>query len=443
MTVEPAQPSSAVRGAPVRAPRMADTSPCIGLVCPTLWDEAEIPGLVASGRYRVRPFGDDASEHPQSFDADAFIDAAARHFEAQGVDGILASDDYPGTPVAAFIAQRLGFPGPSPEAVLLCQHKYYARLAQHAAVPHAVPPFWLVDPRDLGRARAQVRFPAFVKPVKSFFSLLAQPVGDERELAAVVARADGHLREFVKPLNQLLARFPRFERDGAHLIAEGLLRGRQVTVEGCAWRGEVRIVGIVDSIMYPGTISFRRFEYPSALDADVQRRMGEIAGAFIGAIGFGDGLFNVEMMFDPEADTIHIIEVNPRMCPQFADLMEKVNGVNTYEIALDIAAGRRPVIHREGARFAAAASLVPRLFEDRRVERVPGPADLERLARDFPDARLKVLCREGRRLGDELQDGSSYRYAVLNVGGESRGHVIERGAEALALLPFAFGPAAA
>lgn len=442
MPRDPAEPSSVLRDAHVAA-RVAAAAPCIGLVCPTMWDEAEVPALVASGRYRVRPYGDDASEHPQDFDADAFIDAAVRHFGALGVDGILASDDYPGTPVAALVAQRLGLPGPSPEAVLLCQHKYYARLAQREVVAHAVPPFWLVDPCDLERARREVRFPAFVKPVKSFFSLHAQPVRDADELAAMLPRAAGHLREFVRPLNQMLARFPRFEHDAGHLLAEGLLRGRQVTVEGCAWRGEVRIVGIVDSIMYPGTISFRRFEYPSALDAQVQERMGAIARAFIGAIGFGDGLFNIEMMFDPDAGSVHIIEVNPRMCPQFADLMEKVNGVNTYEIALDIAAGRRPAITREGARFAAAASLVPRLFEDRRVTRVPGPGDLERLAREFPDARLKVLCREGHRLGEELQDGSSYRYAVLNIGGDSREHAIARGARALGLLPFGFEPVGA
>src|SRR5207248_2696609 len=137
--------------------------------------------------------------------------------------------------------------------------------------------------------------------------------------------------------------------------------GKQVTVEGCVFRGEVTIIGIVDSVMYPGTISFRRFDYPSSLPQAVQARMQEIAARFIRSIGFNNGLFNIEMMFDEAADTIHMIEVNPRMCPQFADLMEKVNGVNTYEVLLDIAAGRRPALRRANARYRAAASLVPRL----------------------------------------------------------------------------------
>jgi len=86
--------------------------------------------------------------------------------------------------------------------------------------------------------------------------------------------------------------------------------------------------------MHPGTISFARFEYPSALDLGVRERMARIAARFISSIGFDNGLFNIEMFYDPNSNSIHLIEVNPRMCPQFADLMEKVNGVNTYEIAL-------------------------------------------------------------------------------------------------------------
>ncbi len=413
--------------------------PRIALICPTMWDHAELPALVRGGRFRPHAHGDDASEYPESFDTDAFVAEAVQRFHREPVDGLMASDDYPGTPVAAVIARELGLRAPSPQAVLLCQHKYYARIAQQAAVPEAVPEFRLVRGDDIEGSIAGLRYPAFVKPVKSFFSVLAQRVDGPEALRTLAHRARPHLEGFVRPFNRLLARHTDFDIDGAHLIAEGLLAGQQVTVEGCVWRGEVRPVGIVDSIMYPGTISFERFEYPSSLPRAVQRRMEAIAARFVTSIGFDDGLFNIEMMYDPSSDAIHIIEVNPRMCPQFADLMEKVNGVNTYEILLDIAAGRRPVIHRpESARFRAAASLVPRLFADHIVRRVPGVPDIARLHERFPDARLKVLCSEGHRLGEELQDGASYRYAVVNLGGDSREHVLARYAEAMRDLPFAF-----
>ncbi len=415
---------------------MPPRTPHICLVCPTMWDEAELPAIVAADHARVRTFGTDASEHPETFDADAFIEAAVAIIRAEGLEGVMATDDYPGSLVAAGIARELGLPGPSPEAVLTCQHKYYSRLAQLASVPEAVPPFALIDPDDLDTSLRDIQFPVFVKPVKSFFSVFAQVVRDRAELEAIVAATRRHLTEFVKPLNQLIARYTSFEHDGGYLLAEGVLRGKQVTVEGCAFRGDFAIVGVVDSIMFPDTISFQRFEYPSSLDERIQWRMSDIAIRFMRSIGFDNGLFNIEMMYDEDKDAIHIIEANPRMCPQFADLMEKVNGVNTYEVALDIAAGRRPTLLHESARFAAAASLVSRVFEDKLVKRVPTRDELIGFGERFPDARLKILCRQGHRLSEELQDGRSYRYALLHLGGESREDVLKRYASAMLSLDF-------
>ena len=244
----------------------------------------------------------------------------------------------------------------------------------------------------------------------------------------------------MKPFNQLLRHYSDLTRDGGYLLAEQVLCGRQVTVEGCVYRGEGSIIGIIDSIMYPGTNSFQRFEYPSNLPSGVQQRMSELALRFIASIGFDNSLFNIEMFYNSENDAIHIIEVNPRMCPQFADLMEKVNGVNSFEIALSIAAGLRPTIHRPIPQYRVAASFVLRLFTDMSVARVPSPLELAAFQGRFPGARLKVLCREGQRLSDELQDGNSFRYAVLNLGDDSARHLGERFAEAIDCLRFDFAP---
>jgi hypothetical protein len=61
----------------------------------------------------------------------------------------------------------------------------------------------------------------------------------------------------------------------------------------------------------------------------------------------------------------------------------------------------------------------------------------------FPDARLKVLCREGHRLSEELQDGNSFRYALLHLGGDDRKHIAERHAAAMRELPFELATAGA
>jgi ATP-grasp domain len=410
-------------------------------VCPTRWDEAELPRVMATGPYRIVPFGTDVSEHPERFDALDFIEGAVAAGKAMAIDGVMASDDYPGSIVAPVIARRLDVCGPDPQSVLLCHHKYYSRIAQRAISPEAVPSFALLDPETVRKSAAALRFPVFVKPVKSFFSLLAQEVGSLEELVALAQQADHHLREFVKPFNQLLKRYGSFPLDGGYLLAEQPIRGRQITVEGCMFRGEGSIIGVTDSIMYSGTICFRRFDYPSSLQSDVQERMCDLALRFMRSIRFDNGLFNVEMFYDAEGDAIHIIEVNPRMCPQFADLMEKVNGVNTYEVALSIASGVRPTIHGPSPQYRVATSFVLRVFEDKIVARVPSRVELAVFQARFPDARLKVMCRENQHLSDELQDGKSYRYAVLNLGGQSARDLADRYAEAMRYLRFEFASA--
>jgi biotin carboxylase len=110
--------------------------------------------------------------------------------------------------------------------------------------------------------------------------------------------------------------------------------------------------------------TLRALDYPSALPEDVQRRMADIAATVMPGLGFDNGLFNIEMMYDPESDVISIIEINPRMASQFADLYEKVDGTNSYAVLLDIALGRAPQFTRRQGRYAFASSIVLRSFED-------------------------------------------------------------------------------
>ena len=101
-------------------------------------------------------------------------------------------------------------------------------------------------------------------------------------------------------------------------------------------------MGITDSIMYPGTMSFERFEYPSRLPVGVQERMSDIARQVILGIGLDNTMFNMEMFYKEETDAIHIIEINPRMSYQFADLFEKVDGTNSYSVQLQLSQGQEP-----------------------------------------------------------------------------------------------------
>jgi biotin carboxylase len=355
------------------------------------------------------------------------------------ISAVVSSDDYPGSALAAIVAKRLGLRGPDPRVVLIAQHKYFSRVAQAALVPDAVPPFMLIDTAEGAPLPDETSFPLFVKPVKSFFSVGAEGVASRAELAAFIPRWRA-LDQFFLPLQRMLERHVGESIGTKCLIAEGVLKGGQVTVEGYALGGRVSVMGVVDSIMFPGTIAFSRFDYPSRLPESVQARMAEIAVVLMEGLDFDNGLFNIEMMHDAETGRTSIIEINPRMASQFADLYEKVDGTSSYRVLLDIAEGRAPRFTRGQGRYPFAASCVLRAFADHRVVKLPDADELRRLADLYPDIRVELHATVGRKLSDELQDGHSYRYGIVNLGGRDLADVLQtfeaaREALGIVLLP--------
>ena len=51
---------------------------------------------------------------------------------------------------------------------------------------------------------------------------------------------------------------------------------------------------MTDSVLHPNGISFLRFDYPSAVPSELQRRMAGIAEQFMRSIEFEGSLFNME-----------------------------------------------------------------------------------------------------------------------------------------------------
>jgi hypothetical protein len=93
-------------------------------------------------------------------DLEQEIETILRRCRAEHIQGVITTDDYPGTTVASVVAHELNLPSPTPEATPDFQLIY---VRPEAAMPQ-------------GRS-----FPLFVKPVKSFFSVGAQPVEEVAE----------------------------------------------------------------------------------------------------------------------------------------------------------------------------------------------------------------------------------------------------------------------
>jgi hypothetical protein len=351
-------------------------------------------------------------------DIHQFITNIINKYRPRCLDGVIGTHDGPENTVAAIVARELGLPGVDPATALVCEHKIYSREAQKEIVPHAVPDFQCLAVDGLRPEDVRLSYPFFVKPVKSAFSMLARQIDDFDTLEAFLPKVRRRFAESLPAFNRLFQKYAPFELGAEFLIAEQMLDGEQVTVEGFSWNGKVRIMGITDSIMYPGTMSFQRFEYPSKLTMSVQQRMEDISRKIIEGLGLDSTMFDIEMFYHRDTDAIHIIEINPRMSYQFADLFEKVDGTNSYDLQLQLCLGEQPGFVRGGGQFGVAASFVLRLFENRRVSRIPTGEELSEIRTQFPGALIITKVKPGSCLSDVSQDEESYRYAIINLGGK-------------------------
>jgi biotin carboxylase len=204
-------------------------------------------------------------------------------------------------------------------------------------------------------------------------------------------------------------------------------------------RGELTVIGIVDSIRLPNRVSFTRFDYPSRLSRSTQARMGEIAQRVMEGIGFDNGLFNIEF-FVERAGRPMIIEINPRFSPQFSDLFEKVDGTLSHQYVVETAAGDRPTMTRRRGRHRVAASCVLRVDADHLVERAPEEQDIVRLQAAIPDAHVQVTTDAGKRLSESVQDSYTFRYGLIHLGARDRRDLRAKLAKAKRLLPFRLKP---
>lgn len=418
---------------------------------PREYDRRELGRDVVKNRYEILSYSvQDTPYEPimcegigkigDQFDPSTVFEELVTLCEHEKIEGILFSIDYPGALFASALVEAKQFHGPSMAGMVLCQHKYESRKKQKELVPHATPQFMLVDGTEFDTAHVDFPFPLFVKPVKSSFSILAYSAADVTELQRLVSTF-AMPKAFLDQFNWFTKDYEAVSLTSTHMLVEECAQGFQVTLEGYVFNGLFTCIGVVDSVFFPNSLSFKRFEYPSRLSPSIQLRMETIARDFVLGIGLNNTLFNIEFMYDFKTDRILIIEVHSRMSAQFADLYEKVDGTNSYDILLSLALGREPQLHRRNGLHNVAASFVLRTFEDKLVVATPSMIDQQSAYERFPDFRFYTEMQPGMRLSDVKQDGKSYRYGLIHLGGRDWRELGEKFEECKRLLPFAFGKA--
>ncbi|MDQ3856983.1 MAG: ATP-grasp domain-containing protein [Actinomycetota bacterium] len=382
------------------------------VLCPQERDRNAVAAAGLDGRYLVRYAGQDL-DHLDEFDPAAFVDEWA----GRPADGVVGTKDLSAL-LASILAERLGLPGPSPSAVLACQHKPTSRTIQRRVAPEATPRFALLD------ARIPFEPPFFVKPVVGRLSQNAVRVDEPAGIAAI-PKQDGYATRY----SAIAALAGAAPGRAYGFLAEDLLSGLEVTLEGYVHAGRVVSIGVTDSLMYPGTISFERFEYPTRLSDERQAELGSLAERLVLAHGLDDAFFNIEF-FVPDEGPAEIIEVNGRLASQFAPLVQRLHGRSTYDALFDLACGVDPAwppTRPDGV----GVSYVLRVFEDALVEAVPEPED-----------DVEILVRPGVALSEQgTNDAQSYRLAIVYAFGETRDEAVERARERARALTFRLAPA--
>jgi biotin carboxylase len=394
---------------------------------PKDWDREELSGPKFRGRFEFLFEGFDLFKFPQNvglltFDVFRCIEGIVERYRTRRIDAVFSNNEHFGALIAAVVAKRLGLPGSNPLAVIECQHKFYSRVRQRSILPNATPRFCVFPYSVRSSVEIGLPFPFYVKPVKATYSVLARQVTNFWELRQHLRfRAFEKLviKKLVQPFNDLMRAHTDFAVDAHHMIAEEVLQGVQVNVDGFVHDGKVTVLGFIDEVMYPGTQAFMRFEYPSRLPREVLARMTRITRALITGMEFDFGFFNVELTYDPTTGDIRIIEINPRLASQLANLYRRVDGYDPYELLISMSLGERPAFERGNGEFGAAASFVFRRFDGQAVKSVPSPDQIRALGETYPDARLMLYLKKGARLAREMKWLGSYRYAVLNLGGQS------------------------
>jgi len=359
------------------------------------------------------------------------VDSLARQAPIRGWQAVASHHEQFGALAAALLAERMGWPGTPVKAILACQHKVYARQVLQQVAPEANIAFQLLDAEYGASIPAGLPFPAFVKPVKAAFSVLARQVETQEQLHAHTRFGRWELwviRRLVEPFDRMVkARLGAAVPTAHRMLLETPVHAPQYNLDGYVFGGKVHAVGVVDAIMYPHTQAFMRHQLPTRLSPSVQARALDVARRFLGAVGFTHGLFNMEFFYDETTDQLAVVEFNPRMASQYSDLYRRVLGVDLHAISLALAHGRDPASLRVAEPTAgAAASFVYRALRPDDTVVMPGAKQQHALAQAYPGSLLFLYPKSPGSVARDFKWLGSYRYAIVHLGGKDEADLRRR-----------------
>ncbi len=429
--------------------------PRVGWLFAYDWDRIALQALQTSGRQQpsaasaakaqIDHAGFDLFSFPSNaaligFDLERFATRQAMRGRRLGWRAVLSHHEQFGALGAALVAEKLGLPGATPESILAAQHKLHARRVLQQVAPEANLGFAEMPARYGEPIPDGLIYPSFVKPVKAAFSVLARGVASRAELHRHTRFGHRELwviKRLVEPFERVCrARLPAAGTAHRMLLEEPVpAQVAQYNLDGWVHDGQVHALGVTDAVMYPGTQAFMRWEHPSSTSAALQQRALDVARRFLAAIGYRHGFFNLEFFHDNATDRLSVIECNPRLASQFADLYLRVQGRDPHAMALALALGDDPTaLPRVMPTAGAAASLVYRVFQPQEVPAQPDAAAHAAFASAHPLGRVFGFPKQGHGLARDFKWTGSHRYGIVHLGGRDKSHLHALAVEASTLL---------
>lgn len=384
--------------------------------------------------------------NPAKYDFDAMLEEAEEQLKSfpGSVDAILHHWDFPSSTLQPILCERFGLRAAPLDAILKCEHKYWARVEQRNTLPDITPRFEAVDPfDDEALEKLQLPYPFWLKPIKAFSSHLGFRIDNEDDFRHAIKRTRRGIRRLGDAFNRALRHTELPDEiapvNGNWCIAEEILEGLQCGIEGYLFEGKFAVHGVFDCVKDTRHWSFTRYEYPSVWPKKIQNRMAEIGEMIMRHIGYDNAAFGIEFFWHKDTGQLQVLEINARISQSHSDQCIKVEGVSNHEVLVDVALGREPEYGLKRGKYRSAAKFMLRKYHDAKVVKVPTKEEIKAVEHEFEDCIVKLTVNEGQQLSD-LRNQDSYSFEIANIylGARSQGELLEKYDAVAHRLPFEF-----
>lgn len=262
------------------------------------------------------------------------MEAALRLADRTNAQGVVTwSELY--VELAAAIAQKCGWPGPSPEAAHRARNKYSMRQALKDR-PDLIPKFRVVRSLgDLRTAYQEVGAPAVLKPAGAAGSKAILTVDHGCNLSDLFATATR--------LTSLERRDPYFGEYPGEFVYEERLGGTEHSVHGFVYEGRMFIAGITDKWVTPDVFSEYQAIHPSRLGDPEQKAVRALTDAVVTRIGLDNCAFHLDCRVLDDG-TARLLEVGARPGGGYitSHLIPASTGISFHANAVRVATGEAP-----------------------------------------------------------------------------------------------------